>query len=138
LHQRHGQARILVVEDNELNRELMLTSLSAVGLSADTANDGLEAVQRVKAVAYDLVLMDLQMPVMGGLESTRAIRALPERAAMPILAMSANVFDDDRGACKAAGMNDFVAKPLKLDVLYSALLKWLDLSVTGTNPGRQR
>jgi light-regulated signal transduction histidine kinase (bacteriophytochrome)/CheY-like chemotaxis protein len=136
LHQRHGQARILVVEDNELNRELVLTSLSAVGLSADTANDGLEAVQRVKAVTYDLVLMDLQMPVMGGLESTRAIRALPERAAMPILAMSANVFDDDRGACKAAGMNDFVAKPLKLDALYSALLKWLDLSVTGTNPGR--
>jgi signal transduction histidine kinase/ActR/RegA family two-component response regulator len=126
LRQRHGQARILVVEDNELNRELALAFLSGVGLTADTANDGHEAVQRAQAVAYDLILMDMQMSGMDGLEATRAIRALPDRAATPILAMTASAFAEEREQCLAAGMNDFIIKPVNPSALHAALLKWLE------------
>jgi PAS domain S-box-containing protein len=126
LRQRHGQARLLVVEDNEVNRELALAWLEDAGLSADTANDGREAVDRARAVAYDLILMDMQMPVMDGLAATRAIRALPGGAAVPILAMTANAFDDERALCLAAGMNDFVLKPTSVSALYASLLQWLD------------
>ena len=130
LRQRHGQARILVVEDNEINRELALTWLGRLGLSADTANDGGEAVQRAQAVAYDLILMDMQMPVMDGLAATRAIRALPGGADVPILAMTANAFDDEREQCLAAGMNDFIIKPVNMRTLQSSLLRWLEPAPT--------
>jgi CheY-like chemotaxis protein len=128
LSQRHGQARILIVEDNEVNRELAMAWLDDVGLSADTANDGREAVQRAQAVAYDLVLMDMQMPVMDGLEATRAIRALPGRADTPILAMTANAFEEERALCLGAGMNDFVIKPVDVNALYACMLKWLAMA----------
>jgi signal transduction histidine kinase/ActR/RegA family two-component response regulator len=126
LRERHGQAHILVVEDNEVNLELAMYLLQDVGLSADSAADGREAVQRAQAVHYDLILMDMQMPVMDGLAATRAIRALPGRAAVPILALTANAFTEDREQCLAAGMNDFISKPVSAPELYASVLKWLD------------
>ena len=125
LRNRHGRDRILLVEDNEINRELALAWLDDVGLSADTASDGGEAVQRVREVAYDLILMDMQMPLMDGPAATRAIRALPGGATVPILAMTANAFDENRDICIAAGMNDIIIKPVRVGVLYDTLLRWL-------------
>lgn len=96
-----------------------------MGLSVVVANNGREAVDQVQAGDFDLILMDLSMPVMGGIEACTAIRALPGRQAMPILAMTANAFNEDRQRCLAAGMQDHVAKPVNPAVLYQALLRWL-------------
>ena len=118
-------SHILLVEDNAINREVALELLSSVGLAVDIATNGLEAVEKVRAMSYDLVLMDIQMPEMDGLEATRIIRLMAEQTNLPILAMSANIFEEDRHACQAVGMNAFVAKPFDLENLFSTIAKWL-------------
>ena len=120
-----GGARVLLVEDNELNQEVASDILRDAGLQVDLAVNGQQAVDKVRAQDYDLVLMDMQMPVMDGLEATRQIRRLPGRDALPIVAMTANASDADRQACLGAGMNDHVAKPIEPVLLFRSLQRWL-------------
>ena len=125
LRAHHTGSRILLVEDNAINCEVALALLSSVGLSTDTAENGLEAVEMVRNTTYELILMDVQMPIMDGLEATRVIRSISGNENLPILAMTANIFEDDRQACLEAGMNDFVAKPVDLENLFLTIIKWL-------------
>jgi two-component system sensor histidine kinase/response regulator len=118
-------ARVLLAEDNLINQEVAVELLDAAGMVVDVANDGAAAVERAAAANYDLVLMDVQMPLLDGLEATRRIRAMPRHAATPIIAMTANAFGDDRIACLEAGMNDHIGKPVDPDQLYDALARWL-------------
>ncbi len=135
LRARHAGARILLAEDNAVNAEVSVALLSAAGLVVDAVANGRLAVERVRSGGYDLVLMDMQMPEMDGLAATRAIRALPQAPSLPIVAMTANAFGEDRAACLAAGMNDFLSKPVETARLYAMLQQWLPRRSNALTPG---
>jgi PAS domain S-box-containing protein len=116
---------VLLVEDEPINQLVALELLSNTGLVVDTADDGVQAVEKAKAKTYDLILMDVQMPNMDGLAATRHIRQIPERQTIPILAMTANAFSEDKAKCLDAGMNDFLAKPVIPEMFFATLLRWL-------------
>lgn len=118
-------AHILLVEDNELNQEVATELLTSAGFAVDIAADGAVALRRVQEQHYDIVLMDMQMPVMDGLAATRAIRQLPGYGDLPIVAMTANAMAGDRERCIAAGMNDHIAKPIDPQDLTAKLLQWV-------------
>ena len=130
--------RILLAEDNELNQEVAYELLKELGFEVDIACDGEVALQMAQAEPYDLILMDLQMPNMDGLESCRRIRALPAWAETPIVAMTANAFAEDRAAAIAAGMNDHLPKPVDPDLMCRILAQWLPDAVDLTGDTKPR
>ena len=121
--------RILLVEDDPFNREIALIFLEEIGQRVELAEDGARAVELAAANGYDVILMDMQMPRMDGVEATRQIRRLPHCGQTPIIAMTANAFAEDRARCFEAGMNDFIGKPFDPETLYETLLRWVARSV---------
>ena len=126
IEQRYAGLRILVADDEPVNAEVARLQLEAVGLLVDTAEDGAEAVAFSQKNNYAVILMDMQMPKLNGLEATKQIRQLSAYRDTPIIAMTANAFVEDKVLCIEAGMNDFLVKPFKPDVLFATLLRWLD------------
>ncbi len=118
-------ARILLVEDNHINRQVALEFLGQAGVTVDSAENGLQAIAAIAEHDYDAVLMDIQMPELDGLEATRRIRALPEYASLPIIAMTAHALAGDKEMSHAAGMNDHLNKPIDPDALLTVLGKWV-------------
>jgi len=118
-------ARILLVEDNDLNQEVATELLRDAGFLVDLAENGQMALDKIRVADYDIVLMDMQMPVMDGIVATQEIRKEERFKDLPVVAMTANAMQGDRDRCTAAGMNDHVAKPIEPEDLWRALLKWI-------------
>ena len=119
-----------MVEDNEINTEIATELLTEEGCIVETANDGvvcIDMIEKADADYYKMILMDIQMPVMNGYDATRKIRRMgdPHKANIPIVAMTANAFSEDRQAALDAGMNDHIAKPIDMNILVSTLRKYL-------------
>lgn len=127
-------ARILLAEDNPFNQQVATEFLQDAGANVSIANNGREALDMMRQMHFDCVLMDVQMPVMDGMEATRLICADPQLASTPVIAMTANASKEDRERCFAAGMSDFIGKPFKLDVFYTTLAKWMPDRLRGNEP----
>ena len=125
LQQSLAGARVLLAEDNLVNQDVATELLRAASMLVHVAADGLQALALARQHAYDLILMDMQMPELDGLAATRALRRLPRHAHTPVLAMTANAFGDDRQACLDAGMDDHLAKPVEPELLYRMMARWL-------------
>ena len=123
--------RLLLAEDNKINQKLALALLTRSGYSVDLAENGVQAVAATAERCYALILMDMQMPEMDGLEATRQIRAGtgPNRT-VPIVALTANAMQSDQAACRAAGMDDFLSKPFNRDALMACVARWVAASST--------
>ena len=126
LNERCAGRWVLIVDDEPINREIAQMLLDDAGLRTDIAEHGAEALSKAREATYDLILMDMQMPNVDGLEATRQLRQTTAYRHTPIIAMTANAFSEDRHRCLDAGMNDFLTKPFVPDSLYRMLLKWLD------------
>ena len=130
LRRRPSRSRVLLAEDNEVNQEVACALLADAGLDVQVVPDGEQAVAQASGGRFDLILMDMQMPGVDGLEATRRIRTQLGET-LPIVAMTANAFGEDRDECLAAGMNDHIAKPVDASTLYETLLRWLPACEVG-------
>ena len=118
-------ARVLLVEDNQINQQVAAELLQSAGVTVDIAGNGLEAVRAVRERPYDAVLMDVQMPVMDGLQATESIRGIESLKSLPIIAMTASVLRGDRDRCLQVGMNDYISKPINVERMLSTLARWV-------------
>jgi two-component system sensor histidine kinase/response regulator len=116
--------RVLVAEDNDINLEILTELLAGMGITVRGARNGAEALDVIHTGWPQLVLMDMQMPVMDGLAATVALRQLPQGRGLPVIALTANALHEDRARCLAAGMNDHLAKPIDVAALQALLLRW--------------
>ena len=126
-------SRVLLVEDNELNQEVSACLLAEAGMLTDVADNGAIALQKIEKEDYDLVFMDMQMPIMDGLTAVREIRKNPAYGDLPIVAMTANAMQQDKEACLEAGMNDLIVKPVEPEKLFNTLISWITPNKTDTN-----
>ena len=137
LREHHAGKRVLVVDDEPLNIDVVILLLQRTGLRLDCASDGQAAVARAQEAAYSIILMDIHMPVLNGIEATRRIRQLAGGEKIPIIAVTANGSAQARKECLSAGVNDFIIKPYKPEELFSTMLKRLESLLIADGTGQQ-